>query len=123
MNARFDTSALVKLYIKEEGTDRAIEAVPATDRSRVVILDLTPLEARSAIRRRQRERRISTVRETVSPSWQASAWLLERKFPEEFARKVIEHWGLDSNPSSAVTLVFDDGKSEDLAEAEKKARK
>ena len=59
MNAWFDTSALVKLYIEEEGTDRAIEAVPDTDRSRVVILDLTPLEARSAIRRRQREKRIS----------------------------------------------------------------
>ena len=56
MNAWIDTSALVKLYIEEEGTDRAIEAVPDTDRSRAVILDLALLEARSAIRRRQREK-------------------------------------------------------------------
>ena len=32
MSAWFNMSALVKLYIEEEGTDRAIEAVPTTDR-------------------------------------------------------------------------------------------
>ena len=50
-----DTSALIKLYIEEEGTERIAGIVEEADDGRLVILYLTPIEARSAIRRRERE--------------------------------------------------------------------
>ena len=50
-----DTSALLKLYIAEKGTEQVIEAAEGAADGRIVILVLTPLEARSAIRRRERE--------------------------------------------------------------------
>ena len=50
-----DTSALLKLYIEEDGTERVARAVEEADDGRALILDLAPLEARSAVRRRQRE--------------------------------------------------------------------
>ena len=50
-----DTSALIKLYIEEEGTERIAGIVEETDDGRPIILYLTPIEARSAIRRRERE--------------------------------------------------------------------
>lgn len=53
-----DTSALVKLYVEEEGTAR-VAGLTAGDDVLVVILDITLIEARSAVRRRQREGDIS----------------------------------------------------------------
>ena len=50
-----DTSALLKLYVEEDGTERVVRAVEEAADGRAVILDLAPLEARSALRRRQRE--------------------------------------------------------------------
>ena len=50
-----DTSALIKLYVEEEGDERVVEAAEGAADGRIVILVLTPLEARSAIRRRERE--------------------------------------------------------------------
>ena len=49
-----DTSALVKLYIDEDGTERVFALARDPD-SQVVILDISLLESRSAVRRRQRE--------------------------------------------------------------------
>ena len=54
-----DTSALIKLYVEEEGTERVVAITDDFDGVQVVILDITPLEARSAVRRRQREGDIS----------------------------------------------------------------
>ena len=54
-----DTSALIKRYIEEEGTERILEVTDDLDGVQVIILDITPLEARSAVRRRQREGDIS----------------------------------------------------------------
>ena len=55
----FDTSALVKLYIEERGTDVVIRLAGDLDNDRLAILDLTLLECRSAVRRREREQDIS----------------------------------------------------------------
>lgn len=55
----FDTSALIKLYIEEEGSDQVINLVEGLEDSKVVILDVTLLESRSAVRRREREGDIS----------------------------------------------------------------
>lgn len=54
-----DTSALVKLYIEEEGTVRVTALAADRDDVQVVILNITLIEARSAFRRRQREGDIS----------------------------------------------------------------
>jgi hypothetical protein len=49
-----DTSALVKLYVEEPGTDRLLRLVSNTSDDRFAVLSLSIVEARSAIRRRQR---------------------------------------------------------------------
>ena len=54
-----DTSALVKLYIEEEGTARVIALTADRDEVQVVVLDIALIESRSAVRRRQREGDIS----------------------------------------------------------------
>ena len=56
-----DTSALLKLYVAEDGTERVVDVTEAAADGRVVILDIAPLEARSAIRRREREGDIAGV--------------------------------------------------------------
>ncbi len=54
-----DTSALIKLYIEEEGTERVLGLVADPDGVQAVILDLALIESRSAVRRREREGDIS----------------------------------------------------------------
>ena len=55
----FDTSALLKLYVEEEGTAKMLSLARGDEANRLIILDLTAVEARSAIRRREREDDIS----------------------------------------------------------------
>jgi uncharacterized protein len=49
-----ETSALVKLYVLEAGTDRLLQIARNLSENRLAVLALTPVEARSAIRRRER---------------------------------------------------------------------
>jgi uncharacterized protein len=49
-----ETSALVKLYILETGTDRLLHLASNPGEHRLAILALSPIEVRSAVRRRQR---------------------------------------------------------------------
>jgi predicted nucleic acid-binding protein len=49
-----DTSALVKLYVQESGTDRLLPLVSAQPENRFAVLTISIVEIRSAIRRRQR---------------------------------------------------------------------
>ncbi len=49
-----DTSALVKLYVREPGSDRMIGLAKADDTDALAVLSLTPVEFRSALRRRER---------------------------------------------------------------------
>ncbi len=50
-----DTSALIKLYIEEEGTARVMDLMEDPDGVQIIILDITLVESRSAVRRRERE--------------------------------------------------------------------
>lgn len=50
----FDTSALVKLYVQEPGTDRLLALVSDQRDNRFAVLAISVVEFRSAIRRRQR---------------------------------------------------------------------
>lgn len=54
-----DTSALIKLYVEEEGTEQVAALTEEFDGVRLIVLDITPLESRSAIRRREREGDVS----------------------------------------------------------------
>jgi uncharacterized protein len=49
-----DTSALVKLYVQEPGTDRLLPLVNVQPENRFAVLAISVVEVRSAIRRRQR---------------------------------------------------------------------
>jgi len=49
-----ETSALVKLYVLEPGTDRLLQLASNLSENRLVVLALSPVEVRSAIRRRER---------------------------------------------------------------------
>ena len=55
----FDTSALVKLYVHEEGTPKVMEIAQDSVHNSIVLLDLSLLEFRSAVRRQQREGNVS----------------------------------------------------------------
>lgn len=49
-----ETSALVKLYVREPGTDRVLALATRSSDNRLAILSLSQVEFRSAIRRRER---------------------------------------------------------------------
>ncbi len=49
-----DTSALVKLYVREPGTDRLLHLAGNLTENKLAVLSLSAVEARSAIRRRER---------------------------------------------------------------------
>lgn len=59
-NYYFDTSAMLKIYIEEDGTDRVLTLIDEDRDNRLFILELTLLDARSAIGIRERMGRIST---------------------------------------------------------------
>lgn len=50
-----DTSALIKLYIEEEGTPVLLRLAEELDGDRMTILDIALVEIRSAVRRRERQ--------------------------------------------------------------------
>ena len=54
-----DSSAFLKLYIQEEGSSRMMSLVQGLDGHEMVILDITLVESRSALRRKQRAGEIS----------------------------------------------------------------
>ena len=56
----FDTSALVKLYLVEQGSDVVIGLASDQSFDRLAILDLSLVEFRSMVRRRERAREISS---------------------------------------------------------------
>ena len=49
-----ETSALVKLYVRESGTERVLALANRTTENRLAILALSQVELRSAVRRRER---------------------------------------------------------------------
>ncbi len=53
-----ETSALVKLYVRESGTERVLALANRTSENRLAILGLTQVEFRSAVRRRERNAEI-----------------------------------------------------------------
>ena len=56
-----ETSALVKLYVREPGTEGLLQLAGHAHKNRFAVLSLSRVELRSAIRRREREGDISTT--------------------------------------------------------------
>ena len=56
-----ETSGLVKLYVREPGTERVLALATRSSENRLAILDLSQVELRSAIRRRERAGDIPTL--------------------------------------------------------------
>jgi uncharacterized protein len=56
-----DTSALVKLYVQEQGTEKMLEMAHPDAGNRLVILSLSRIEFRAAVRRRAKLGDIDTV--------------------------------------------------------------
>ncbi|HEX8814847.1 MAG TPA: type II toxin-antitoxin system VapC family toxin [Terriglobales bacterium] len=54
-----DTSALIKLYVREAGTDRMLRLASRTAGNQLAVLALAQVETHSALRRRQRAGAIS----------------------------------------------------------------
>ena len=55
------------------------------------------------------------IKETRPTVWQASAWLLERKFPGEFSKKVVEIEG-GNFTSPPPVFVIDFGADDEVAD-------
>ena len=96
----FDTSALLKLYIEEQGTGQVIsiaESLVAGNTDNIVILDVTLVESRSAVRRRERvgdipTREANQIIERIGED-RSSLYLVEpaSSVTEEAARLIDSH--------------------------------
>ena len=45
---------------------------------------------------------LSYIHQAASRDWRAAAWMLERRFPDEFGREQIEHKGAGGNLATAI---------------------
>ncbi len=84
-----DTSALVKLYVQEPGTDRLLGIANDSVENRIAVLALSPVEIRSAIRRRQRAGDVT--QDIASLILDA----LQRHFESRFIRQPLNDTVLD----------------------------
>lgn len=73
-----ETSALVKLYVREEGTERLLSLANRSSDNQLAILSLAQVELRSAIRRRERNGEIPEI--VASQMLQAFRYHLESRF-------------------------------------------
>jgi uncharacterized protein len=90
-----ETSALVKLYVKEAGTERLLRLAARTNNHRFAILALARVEMHSAIRRRQREGDID------GPAAERLLRQFEQHLESRFVKQVLN----DSLIDLATSLV------------------
>jgi hypothetical protein len=85
-----DTSALVKLYVQEPGTDRLLPLVEKQPENRFAVLSISAVEVRSAIRRRQRAGDIDS--ETAGAILDS----LQKNLEARFIRQVVNDAVIDA---------------------------
>jgi uncharacterized protein len=85
-----DTSALVKLYVQEPGTDRLLPLISDQSENRFAVLAISVVEVRSAIRRRQRAGDIDAAVAT------AILESVQRQMESRFIRQVINDTVIDT---------------------------
>lgn len=84
-----ETSALVKLYVRESGTERVLALANRATENRLAILALTQVELRSAVRRRERNGEIPPL---------VATQLLEafkRHLEQRFVSQMVNDFVLD----------------------------
>lgn len=62
---------------------------------------LTEAEGKAAVRP------LALIAEAAKRDWRAAAWLLERRFPEEYGRQRHEHTGADGGPIEVEIVGVD----------------
>lgn len=82
-----ETSALVKLYVRESGTERVLALANRTTENRLAILALTQVELRSAVRRRERNGEIPTL--VATHLLQAFKRHLEQRFVSQMVNDFV----------------------------------
>jgi len=88
-----DTSALVKLYVQEPGTDRLLPLISDQPENRFAILAISVVEFRSAIRRRQRAGDIdATIADAILKSLQSH---VETRFLRQAVNDTVIDAALD----------------------------
>lgn len=85
-----ETSALVKLYVLEPGTERLVRIASAVSENRLVVLALSAVETRSAIRRRERAGDIDSRAATFMLD------RLQRHMESRFLRQAVSDAVLDA---------------------------
>jgi predicted nucleic acid-binding protein len=90
-----DTSALVKLYVQEPGTDRLLPLINDQSENRFAVLAISVVEIRSAIRRRQRAGDID------APVAAAVLESVQKHMESRFLRQVIN----DNVIDAAVEMI------------------
>jgi uncharacterized protein len=85
-----ETSALVKLYVREPGTERLLDLAERSSSNRLVILSLARIELNSAVRRRERNGEI--------PSFLANELLnsFKRHIESRFITQIVTDFVLDT---------------------------
>jgi uncharacterized protein len=94
-----ETSALVKLYVREPGTEQLLKLVSRTNHHRFAVLTLSRVEFQSAIRRREREGDIDPT----------LAQRLLMRFGEHMETKFLKQAINDSVLDLAASLVDQHG--------------
>jgi uncharacterized protein len=90
-----ETSALVKLYVREQGTDRLLRLIEASPENRFALLSLSQVELRSAIRRRERNGDINT----------RVAGLILDRFQQHMEAKFLQQSVTDSVLDNAAEMI------------------
>ena len=90
-----ETSALVKLYVREPGTERLLHLAQASPKNRFALLSLSQVELRSAVRRRERDGDIAP----------RVAGLVLDRFQQHLEAKFLQQSVTDSVLDSAVELI------------------
>jgi hypothetical protein len=101
-----DTSALVKLYIREPGTERLLRLTRPAANHRFAVLAIAQVELRSALRRRQRA---GDIEETVATGLvERFAHHLEAKFLRQSLNEAVLEMAcalIDRHPLRAYDAV------------------
>jgi predicted nucleic acid-binding protein len=86
----FDTSALVKLYVREPGTERLLRLASRQAGHRFAVLTLAQVEFRAAVRKRQR---LGDINEVVAGQLLAR---FEQHLEAKFVRQILTDSVLDT---------------------------
>jgi predicted nucleic acid-binding protein len=90
-----ETSALVKLYVREQGTERLLQLAASSSGNRLALLSISRVEFRSAIRRRERNGDIASN----------VAGLVLDRFQQHFEVRFLQQALTDTVLDGAVEMI------------------